>query len=1294
MTISRHPLEKFLGNIINKIHNALDFAEILKVIVEQTQDFLQVDRVKIYQFAIDGSGEVIAEAVNREKIPSLLGLHFPDSDIPQSVREEWCNNPQSIVVDVSAQRKFLHPMTHDFMTGASGSIVPRFIAVDPCHIQYLLAMGVLSSLSVPIFSQDRLWGMVAIHHSEPRRFSEQELETVELISKEVALAVTQENLVNQVRHQTYQESITKCLNILLSSSVHSSEIWQQVLKECGTTLQGDAGFLYLASDLTGKPEHIYEWSIAYPLNSSVRNPFWQSLMQPSNFEENLSLDQVVLEQQHQVQSSWEKPREDFYYPQAYSRLILTQNPNWPLVVEWFTSNEIQSLLLIPLCSQYQWVGCLVIFRKEQERIKRWAGRQDFDIRNHLPRQSFELWEEKQRYVPGWTLDSLKLAQSIGTQLYMNVTQQFLTRLINHQTAYDPLTQLPNWIIFNQRLTLALLDALYQGGILAVLVIAMDRFKRINENLGHGVGDYLLQQVATRLQTQLELFGHHNPLLSRWHGDGFTILVSNLNYTDEVIDLCQGVLGIFQEPFYVQGQSVYLTASLGISLAPYDGETAEILLKHAETALSQAKYQGKNNYQFYRPPAIAHKLDNLSLETDLRQALQRDELLLYYQPQLDLLTGKLVGLEALLRWQHPHLGFISPGDFIPLAEETGLIEVIGRWVLRTACYQYQQWQKNLNSPLYLAINLSARQFQKPGLVEEIFSILAETGMSPDCLELEITESLMMQDIEGTVKILHQLKQSGIQIAIDDFGTGYSSLCMLKHLPIHTLKIDKSFMDDFLDETKDAAIIQCIIDLGKGLNLKVVAEGIETEQQLMRLREMNCDYVQGFFVSRPIPAMAVSSLLLNPQLIRFQLNKQEPDSKGIESQSQIEAKSDTHYHPLISAYPISPAMPKVEENLEPSIPNLSLSTGVSDRTELSERLRQYAALQDDLRQRSLREKMVMQIAKKIRLSLNINDILNTTVAEVRHFLNTDRVMLYQFDERWVGQIVVESCSAHCKSILHEVIDDPCFKESYVKYYRQGRVRAVEDIHQANLAECHIDLLAYYEVQANLVVPIIFQDKLWGLLISHHCRSSRRWEDHELQLLSELSTQIAIAIHQGELYRQLETANLQLQTLSSQDSLTQVGNRHLFDHYLAQEWQKLRRNQSCLTLILCDVDYFKRFNDYYGHPSGDRCLQDIAQVMRSTIKRPADLVARYGGEEFAIILPNTTLEGAIHVAERIRTGIKELAITHHNSPYGIVTLSMGVALVTPTAQTSIEELVAAADKALYQAKSNGRDQVCWMS
>jgi len=360
------------------------------------------------------------------------------------------------------------------------------------------------------------------------------------------------------------------------------------------------------------------------------------------------------------------------------------------------------------------------------------------------------------------------------------------------------------------------------------------------------------------------------------------------------------------------------------------------------------------------------------------------------------------------------------------------------------------------------------------------------------------------------------------------------------------------------------------------------------------------------------------------------------------------------------------------------------------EITERKQAEAALQNQL----AKERLMGTIAQRIRQSLNIDTILDTTVAEVRQFLQADRVIIYRFEPDWSGVIVVESVALNEPSLLGQVIQDHCFAENYVQSYRHGRILATTDIYQAGLTPCHLDILAELHIRANLVVPILRGEDLWGLLGVHQCSSPRLWQQLEIDLLQQLATQVGIAIQQAQLYEQLKAANQELQRLATSDGLTQVANRRCFDEVLEQEWRRLAREQAALSLILCDIDFFKLYNDTYGHQAGDFCLQQVAKVLDLSVKRPADLVARYGGEEFVAILPNTDAMGAIQVAQTMQLRVKALQISHHKSPISdCITLSIGVSSITPRSDISPANLIAAADKALYRAKEQGRDRLIFL-
>jgi diguanylate cyclase (GGDEF)-like protein/PAS domain S-box-containing protein len=1293
-------------------------------------------------------------------------------------------------------------------------------------------------------------------------------------------------------------------------------------------------------------------------------------------------------------------------------------------------------------------------------------------------------------------------------------QKRIDDMIQQQVSHDLLTNLPNRMLFSERLSLALANVHEHGEILAVAFLDVDRFHTINDTLGYTAGDRLLQNVAQRLATCLR----QTDIIARWEGDEFTLLMPRLNCVEDATKIAQRILNKFNAPFHFENQEFRITVSIGIALAPYDGEDAETLLKKADTALYGAKQQGKNNYLLYTPAMNIKAFDKLVLENNLHKAIDKEELLLHYQPQVDLNTGQILGMEALIRWQHPDLGLIPPNEFIPLAEETGLICRIGEWVLRTACAQNQAWQLAGLPPMRIAVNLSAHQFQQQNLVRTVAQVLQETGLDPRYLEIEITESTAMQDVNLTISVLQKLQAMGIKIAMDDFGTGYSSLSSLKRFPLHTLKIDQSFVQELTTSSNDAAIITAIIALGHKLNLQIIAEGVETSKQLEFLRSVKCEGIQGYLFSRPLSAEAAAQFCIDRNLGQYlnrstlesgykpmlALPRPENEPQRLEALKQYQildtapeevfddltrlaaqicqtpialislmdaqrqwfksklgltatetprdiafcthallqteqtellvvpdALNDERFatNPLVTSDPhirfyagvplvtadgfalgalcvidyvprdLSPQQAEALQALarqavtqldlrrdlittlkkrkqmkkelwetrtmlenafegisqldtqgryinvnhtyasivgyqpeemigmewQPSVHPEDLEKMMAayqhmlnhgkvevearglrrdgsvfykqimmlaahddreqfighycfmnDTTErkqaeaaklkLEKEITEFKWAEAALRQQSERERLVTEIAERIRQSLDLDEILNTTVAEVRQFLQIDRVLIYRFKPDWSGVVAMESVADGYMPILKTVIDEPCFRNSYVPPYRQGRVRAIEDIYTAGLAQCHVDLLAKYQVRANLVVPILHGEQLWGLLIAHQCSGPRHWKQLEIELLNQLATQAAIAIQQSERHQQLQQlataketlrqqtererlvteiaqrirqsldleeilnttveevqqflacdrvliyrfwrdgtgsavteavvsglpavlgqtfsaevfpqeyhklycqgrvrvicdmensdvspcvvefvqqfgvkAKLvvpilyqeelwglliahqcsgprnwqqleiellsqlatqvaiaiqqselyqQVQRLASSDSLTQIANRRRFDEYLDQEWQQMVRERGALSLILCDIDCFKTYNDTYGHQAGDNCLQQVAQAINYAVKRPADLVARYGGEEFAVILPHTDAKGAVQIAEAIRSKIQFLQIPHAGSQVSqYITLSLGVASTVPVHESSPAVLIAAADKSLYQAKAEGRDRV----
>jgi len=414
--------------------------------------------------------------------------------------------------------------------------------------------------------------------------------------------------------------------------------------------------------------------------------------------------------------------------------------------------------------------------------------------------------------------------------------------------YDELTGLPNRLLFTQLLQQALSEACFSGKQVAVIFIDLDRFKLINDTLSHDSGDAILRQVAKRVTDVLP----RRSTIARFGGDEFVVMMRECTMPADAAQAAQQVLNVIAQPMQLLGNDYHVTASLGISAYPVDGENAQTLLKNADNAMSRAKEMGKNNFQFYSSEMNQSSFERLVLERLLRRGLEQHEFDLYYQPKVNLRTGQVTGMEALLRWMQPGMGMISPVKFIPLAEETGLILPIGTWALRTACTQIKAWSRMGEAPLRVAVNLSPRQFAQDDLYATVVEVLNDTGLDPTLLELEITESLMMNNPDHAATVLRNLKNIGIRLAIDDFGTGYSSLSYLKRFPIDHVKIDRSFIKDIPGNADDVSITNAIIAMAHNLRLQVIAEGVETREQAGFLMQHQCEEAQGFLFGRPMPA----------------------------------------------------------------------------------------------------------------------------------------------------------------------------------------------------------------------------------------------------------------------------------------------------------------------------------------------------------------------------------------------------------------------------------------------------------
>ena len=450
---------------------------------------------------------------------------------------------------------------------------------------------------------------------------------------------------------------------------------------------------------------------------------------------------------------------------------------------------------------------------------------------------------------------LQTMQAIGSQIGQFAVRKLAEERVRHLAHYDELTGLPNRSLFNQRLSHALARVRRSGEPLALLFIDLDRFKNVNDSLGHDAGDRVLKETALRLRGCLR----EVDTVSRLGGDEFVVLIEGPPQLSDVAEVAQKILAALSRPVLIEPQEVHVSASIGISTCPGDSDDLQGLMKNADIAMYRAKEQGKNNYQFYSAQMNIHTVERLAMESDLRRALEREEFLLHYQPKVDLGTGAISGTEALLRWRHPLRGLVPPAEFIPLAEETGLIVPIGQWVLQTACAQNKVWQGEGLPHLRVAVNLSALQFSQESLPQDVARVLASTGLDAASLELEITESMVMRDAAQAVKLLDELKRMGVHLSIDDFGTGYSSLSYLKRFPIDSVKIDRSFVRDLPADADDAAITQAIIAMAHSLRLKVVAEGVETEPQEQLLRKQGCDEMQGYYYCKPLPGEALADRL---------------------------------------------------------------------------------------------------------------------------------------------------------------------------------------------------------------------------------------------------------------------------------------------------------------------------------------------------------------------------------------------------------------------------------------------------
>ena len=594
------------------------------------------------------------------------------------------------------------------------------------------------------------------------------------------------------------------------------QIKPELLAEIAQALSADGCRLLIIAKPLAQRAQIFSYGLQ-PRNSTPieKNLLWQDILKP----QTTTTAETSSTEVYSIDRIWEYP-------------ILA-----PLSIS-FAAAGIQSLLILPLRHNQQCIGCLTLFRS---------------------RSSLQ-----------WTDQELKLARRLAINLYFAVVQQQVEQMFQDRAYRDVLTGLPHRLLLDRWLNLTLAKMPATGLFLAVILINLDRFKDINDSLGHRCGDRLLQLIATRLKHTLGT----SAIVGRWSGDEFALLIPELRDINAVKTFADQVLRSFDLPFIfeqdfqiLKTNSLYIKIGMGIAIATDGNLDRETLLQQADIALNRAKNNGKHSYEIYNPIApdtattgtSSPPLNRLRLENMLDRAIVDRKLFLHYQPQIDIQTGTIVGIEALLRCRDTHANTINPADFIPIAEETGSIIQLGEWVIRTACNQSKLWQEMGLGDFPVAVNFSVKQLQDPNLIDNIVEILAETKVSPGTLEVEITESIAIKDLDLTISILESLREIGVKISLDDFGTGYSSLAALKYLPLDRLKIDRSFIRELKLNTIDASIVSTIVNLGHELNLNVVAEGVETIEQFELLRSINCDAVQGFFFSRPLAATDLETMI---------------------------------------------------------------------------------------------------------------------------------------------------------------------------------------------------------------------------------------------------------------------------------------------------------------------------------------------------------------------------------------------------------------------------------------------------
>jgi len=797
---------------VARMQAAPDFSTLLQGAAADLRALSGFDRVMIYRFDEDWNGEVLAESTGDGALVAYLGLRFPATDIPEQARRLYLLNPLRLVVDVAYVPALLRPQVDastNLPTDLSGAILR---SVSPVHLEYLHNMGVRATLSISIVIDGSLWGLVACHHLTPRRLDYVTRASCQFFGEMLAWQIGSRNIASALQHKLYANAVIAAYDRSLAA--HRS----------------------FADGLAGNVHDLVELFEATGLAVQLGGDF-------RRFGETPAADAELAEIAAALRPN---AREGIAASESLAKLV----PDLPPLPACATG-----ALLITLSERAD--EYVLLFRPEVSESIDWGG----DIRvpaierdgTLRPRRSFELWKE---VVSGrslrWSNRDVENASRLRALLierFQNSQRRSSDDRLLYIARHDSLTDLPNRASLHDTLHALIRGAAADREMLAVLFVDVDHFKLFNDEFGHATGDGILQAAATRLKATVR----HDDVVARLGGDEFVIVARRISNEADAEALARKVLAAVSAPLEIAGpKKIQFTVSVGIAVYPRDAEDADALLQQADLAMYQVKRRGRNGYQTFDAADTSPTYETLTRERRIDEGLRNGEFVPYYQPIVDLETGRLVALEALARWNHPDLGIVLPSGFIPIAEASDLIVTLGTFMLAAACKALVQWRAIAGrEKLLVAVNLSARQFRKTGFLDIVRRTLDETGLPADALHLELTESMLIGD-DGSIATLEALAEAGIGISIDDFGTGYSSLSYLTRLPVDLIKIDRSFVSTLNKQSGGNAVVRAIIAMAHSLKLTVIAEGVETAEQLAFLRAERCDEIQGYLVAKPLSA----------------------------------------------------------------------------------------------------------------------------------------------------------------------------------------------------------------------------------------------------------------------------------------------------------------------------------------------------------------------------------------------------------------------------------------------------------